>query len=104
MNYIVTRKANTDLINIWEYTFEHWSVEQADKYIRILTSKFIEISKNPDIGKNYDGVMNNYRGLIVKSHIIFYKILPSENIEIIRVLHQRMDLIKRIKVDHQIND
>jgi len=97
MSYRLTRKANSDLINIWEYTFENWSVEQADRYIQIITSKFNEICKNPDLGKDYEGIRNKYRGLLIKSHIIFYRILEDDTIEIIRVLHQRMDLIKRIE-------
>ena len=97
MKIKISKKANDDLIKIWEYTFENWSYEQADRYIRLITSKFTEIFRDPDIGKDYEGVRKNYRGLIIKSHIIFYKIPQKGKIEIIRVLHQRMDLIKRLE-------
>ncbi len=36
MKYILSKKANNNLVNIWEYTFENWSIEQADRYIRII--------------------------------------------------------------------
>ena len=97
MKYILSKKANNNLVNIWEYTFENWSIEQADRYIRIISSKFKEICKNLDLGKNYKGVRKNYRGLAVKSHIIFYKIRDEKIIDVIRVLHQRIDLINRIE-------
>jgi len=97
MSYQVSTKANTDLTNIWEYTFNNWSPSQADRYIELLTSKFKEISNNPDLGKSYEGVRENYRGLPIKSHIIFYRVFGENNIEIIRILHQRMDLINRMQ-------
>ena len=30
--YFLTNKANEDLDEIWEYTFDEWSEMQADKY------------------------------------------------------------------------
>ncbi|MEK7855758.1 MAG: type II toxin-antitoxin system RelE/ParE family toxin, partial [Acidobacteriota bacterium] len=32
MKYRFSRKASRDINSIWHYTFEHWSMEQADKY------------------------------------------------------------------------
>lgn len=50
------------------------------------------ISKNPKSGKDYNEIRKGYFCSQVKSHFIFYKInLKEENIEIIRILHQKME-------------
>ncbi|MBK8242083.1 MAG: type II toxin-antitoxin system RelE/ParE family toxin [Saprospiraceae bacterium] len=96
MNLKVSEKAQKDLINIWEYTFQKWSLEQADKYFNILVHGMNEICKNPDLGKSYEYIRKDYFGYNQKSHIIFYRIINNETIEIIRILHQKMDLHNRI--------
>ena len=52
--YLLTNKAVEDLSKIWDYTYEVWSENQADKYYELLIEACQEISKSPDIGKNYD--------------------------------------------------
>ena len=67
MTYRISEKANSDLENIWDYTYKNWSPEQADRYIRFIISKFLDISQNPDLGKSYEGVRKTYRGFQIKS-------------------------------------
>lgn len=45
--YDISREAAEDLYNIWEYTVDTWSEDQADKYYAILDSAFAEIAKAP---------------------------------------------------------
>lgn len=40
----LTNKAVEDLDSIWLYTIEKWSENQADKYYRILSKEFQEIT------------------------------------------------------------
>jgi toxin ParE1/3/4 len=96
MNYSISSKARIDLIGIWEFTRKNWSIQQADNYYQIIVNRFLEISSRPDLGKNYDDLRVGYRAVNVKSHIIFYKITQQNSIEIVRVLHQRMDYKSRI--------
>ena len=96
MNLKVSEKAQKDLINIWEYTFQKWSLEQADRYFNILVHGMNEICKNPDLGKSYEYFRKDYFKKKKKSHIIFFRIINNETIEIIRILHQKMDLHNRI--------
>ena len=95
-NYILTNKAVEDLAGIWNYTFDHWSERQADDYYHMLIKTFKEIGKNPNIGKNYDKITNKLLGYKTGRHIIFYKKSNSNKIEIIRILHEKMDLKNRI--------
>ena len=94
--YKLTNKAVADLSKIWEYTFEVWSEKQADKYYDGLISNCEEIAENPDLGKKYKGISEQLLGLKSNRHIIFYRTLNENYVEITRVLHESMDLKKRI--------
>ena len=92
----LTNRAVEDLSKIWDYTFEVWSEKQADNYYKSLISNCQEIAENPDLGKNYGGITENLLGLKSNRHIIFYRTLNKNYVEITRILHERMDLRKRI--------
>jgi toxin ParE1/3/4 len=96
-DYKLTHKAVEDLTGIWNYTVEKWSEKQADKYYRLLIDNFDELSRNPGLGKSYSDIIENILGFRVGRHIIFYRIIQSNKIEILRILHEKMDLKNRIK-------
>jgi len=95
-NYKLTNEAVNDLSEIWDYTFDKWSETQADKYYQNLMSYFKELANNPYIGKSYSGILSNILAFKVKRHIIFYRQIGKNNIEIIRILHERMDIKSRL--------
>ena len=95
-SYNLTNNAVEDLSGIWEYTFENWSELQADRYYNLLLQSCQDIAENPNLGKNYDGIRNDLFGLKSNKHVIFYRKLSDRPIEITRILHERMDLTRRI--------
>ncbi len=95
-DYKLTNKAVEDLNAIWDYTFNQWSEKQADSYYDMLLDNCQEIANNPDFGKNYDGITTDLFGLKANRHLIFYRILGNQQVEITRILHERMDLKNRI--------
>ena len=92
----LTEKAVDDLAKIWNYTIDKWSEKQADKYYAMLMSNCTEIARDPSLGKSYEGITENLRGLKVNRHIIFFRKIEIDYVEITRILHGRMDLKKRI--------
>ena len=94
--YKLTNKAVEDLSKIWNYTFEVWSEKQADKYYDGLISNCQEIAENPVLGKNYEGISKQLLGIKANRHIIFYRTLNQDYVELTRIFHERMDLKKRI--------
>ena len=93
MKYKISKQAENDLENIWLYTLEEWSLEQADYYYDLLMDEIEYIAENPKSGKDYNEIRKGYFRSRVKFHFIFYKInLKDENVEIIRILHQQMDI------------
>lgn len=94
--YFLTNKAIADLSEIWNYTYNKWSEEQADNYYFQLLQSCQELAENQRNGKSYPEIDNSIYGYKSNLHIIFYSILNSNEIKIIRILHSRMNLKDRI--------
>ena len=95
--YKLTNNAVEDLTQIWNYTFNKWSENQADTYYHMLLENCKELASNPDLGKNYSEVTQNLLGFKAGRHLIFYRRIEENEIEITRILHEKMDLKNRIK-------
>lgn len=97
MTIKISKQASNDLEEIWLYTFENWSVAQADRYINLILNEIDFIAKNPRSGKDYSKVRKGYYCSRIKSHLVFYKInQKKQEIQVIRILHQRMDTEARL--------
>lgn len=94
--YELTKLAVVDLTEIWEYTVEKWSEQQADRYYNLLLDSCQDIANNPELGKNYEGVINDLFGFKTSRHIIFYRKRIDQPIEITRILHGQMDVKNKI--------
>lgn len=90
--YFLTQKAIEDLSGIWDYSYDFWSEKHADRYYKLLLETFQKISKNPGIGRKYEQISSGILGFKVAKHIIFYQVLITHEIEIVRILHGSMDL------------
>ena len=91
-----TNKALEDLIEIWEYTLEKWSENQAEKYYNLIMATCLDLANNPNLGNRYDILSLNVLGYKCGEHIIFYREILKNEIEIERVLHGMMDLKNRM--------
>ena len=87
--------ARVDLDEIWDYTVRRWGVEQAERYIRAIVEACQEIAVGDREGIAVDYIRRGYRKLAVGSHLVFYR-QGAAGPEIIRVLHQRMDVGARL--------
>lgn len=97
MKYIISNEAENDLENIWLYTFQTWSVNQADGYLNSIVEHIQYIANNPNSGKDYGKIRKGYFRSKIKSHYIFYKIdKRNKVVKIIRILHERMDIETRL--------
>jgi toxin ParE1/3/4 len=96
MKYQISRKALQDIEDIWLYTYENWSLEQADRYYNLIIDEIAYVSNNFESAKSIDHIKKGYKTARVKSHIIFFTKNKHNIVEIIRVLHQNMDIEHRI--------
>ena len=93
MEYRISKQAELDLEHIWLYTYRNWSIQQADYYYDLIIDEIEYLTINPKSGKDYNEVRKGYFRSKVKSHFIFYRInFQEKTIEIIRILHQQMDI------------
>ncbi|MBK0368741.1 type II toxin-antitoxin system RelE/ParE family toxin [Flavobacterium agrisoli] len=94
--YIISEKALEDINNIWIYTAENWSVEQANRYYNLIIDEIEYIVDNFDMARDFGKIRKSYRFSKVKSHLIFFKIDKTNEIEVVRVLHERMSIENRL--------
>ena len=92
----LTRKAYEDLKGIAVYTQENWGKSQRGIYLKMIDDAFHELSAHPGHGKKIDDIREGYFKYRIAKHIIFYRMVSKKDIEIVRILHQRMDVESNI--------
>jgi toxin ParE1/3/4 len=95
MRYVLSPRAQSDLGEIWDYTVQNWSVEQAESYVRAIWSAIDRIADNPGRGRPCDDVRPGYFKFASGSHILFYRQI-SGGIDVVRILHKRMDFDRHL--------
>jgi toxin ParE1/3/4 len=93
--YRLSRLAEADLASIWEYSVAHWGIGQAEIYIRDLQHAIETTAANPHLGRACDEIRASYFKRGIGSHIMFYR-LAGQLIEVVRILHQRMDFDRHL--------
>ncbi|MEX2365861.1 MAG: type II toxin-antitoxin system RelE/ParE family toxin [Pseudohongiellaceae bacterium] len=93
----LTAKAKADLINIAGYTEDKWGRQQRNIYLKQFDDMFHVLSEAPELGTNCGFIKPGYRKFPQGSHVIFYKTGFNAKIEIVRILHKRMDVLLNLK-------
>jgi toxin ParE1/3/4 len=93
--FVLSPRAVRDLDAIWSFTVERWGSNQASTYLHSIESAANRVCEAPNLGRPIDFIRKGYFTYPVGSHCLFYR-LTSEGIEIIRILHQRMDLKRHL--------
>lgn len=88
----LTKKALADLKEIAQYTQKEWGTEQRNTYLSMLDTFFHLLATNPLRGRDCSEIRAGYRKQVAGSHVVFYRQLSPDEIEIVRVLHASMDL------------
>ncbi len=89
--FTLTRKAKADLKSIAIYTQRKWGKEQRKIYVRQFDDAFHMLAKNSAAGNESNFIKQGYRKFPVSSHLVFYRSIGQSRIEIVRILHKRMD-------------
>jgi toxin ParE1/3/4 len=87
-----TNKAIEDLEAIWKYTVKTWSVNQGEIYYWLLIDSCQKLADEPTLGKSYQVIEKVVFGFKTGQHLIFYRTIAPQEIEVIRILHGMMDL------------
>ncbi len=89
--YRLTPAADQDIVGIWQYTSETWGIVQANDYLDQIEHCLKSLVENPGLGKPRDEIRKGYRSFHCGHHLIFYRKNPKKLIEVVRLLHERMD-------------
>jgi len=95
--FTLTKKAKADLKSISIYTQRKWGKEQRKIYARQFDDAFHMLSKTPSTGNKCDFIKQGYRKFPVNGHIVFYHCISQSEIEVVRILHKRMDAKTQLK-------
>ncbi len=95
--FTLTNKAKADLKSIAIYTQRKWGKSQRALYLKQFDDAFHLLADSPDVGTNCDFIKLGYRKFPHISHVIFYRIVDDSQIEIVRILHKRMDVEINLK-------
>jgi toxin ParE1/3/4 len=78
-------------MSIWQYGAEEWSEEIVEKHLFEIEHMCARLIETLMLGKSRDEIIAGMKSITVRPHVIFYH-LSKEIIEIVRILHQRMDV------------
>ena len=84
--------ARRDLNGIWDYTARRWNETQAEHYVRRIATAFDDLASGSAMGRSAEDIRPGYFKLAIGSHFIFYRLAGPDVIEVVRILHQRMDV------------
>jgi toxin ParE1/3/4 len=93
--YLLSPRAQTDLDEIWDYTADRWGLDQAETYTRDLWQRIEAIAARPAMGQDCSDIRVGYYKISCGSHFLFYRLI-AEGVDIVRILHERMDFERHL--------
>lgn len=88
--YRLTPAAQDDLADIWLYTLQQWSIEQADRYADILEDTFDRLLFMPEMARERPEFDPPVRIHPSAEHLLVYRI-QQDHLVILRVLGAGLD-------------
>ena len=90
--------AEDQLLGIWDYTEGTWGAAQADLYIRELIDRVNQISRQRYLWRSVeDEGLPSVFFIRYQHHFIFFRELSSGVIGVIHILHESMDIPRRLR-------
>ena len=111
----LSRPAHADLEQILVTSGERWGDEARRRYAGLLVTAMRKIADDPEgpVTRNREDLLPGIRSLHLRHlrqdrprsvgepvHVIYYRAIQAEVIEIVRVLHERMDPSRHIGAVH----
>ncbi len=95
----LTPAAQADLGSIWQYTVETWSIAQGESYVRDIETACRKLAGGLMVSRDAGHVRPGYRKARVGLHFLYFITSTDGAIEIVRILHERMDVEARFGND-----
>jgi toxin ParE1/3/4 len=94
--YRFSPSAQQDLDEIFDYTVTQWGLPQALNYTDLIEVACSNLAVAPQLAQDCSYIRRGYQRKSVEQHVIYFLIVNDGSIEIIRILHQRMDATRRL--------
>ena len=93
MPYRLSRRAASDLDDIWHYiAVQSGSEALADRQVDTLVDRFLLLVRHPRLGRVRDDIGVGRRSFPVGDTLIIYRIVQGD-VHILRLVHGRRDLV-----------
>lgn len=105
----ISHPARTDLENIFAVSLERWGDEGKARYLALLAAAFRAIASDPEgpTTRDRSALLPGIRSFHVRHarrdhgvrepvHVVYYRTASVPSIQIVRVLHERMDPIMHL--------
>jgi len=93
---VIADRTRADLKDIADYTGREWGAGQSRRYLGAIKDRLARLRDRPGQGTLRDEIGPDYRSVRSGRHVVFYR-ETGENIEIVRVLHERMDMHRQLR-------
>jgi toxin ParE1/3/4 len=90
-------RAVRDIEGIWSYTADRWGAAQAERYVRTIRDACAALASGAHAGTDASDALPGYRKVRAGRHIVFVRPWPDDTVEIVRILHERMDARARLR-------
>lgn len=95
--YVLAKGAAEDLRDIGRYTAERWGDAQGRTYAQQLDAAATDLALGRGVFRDIGAVLPGLRMKVAGSHYIFCLPRPGKPALILAILHERMDLMARLK-------
>ncbi|MCL1468791.1 type II toxin-antitoxin system RelE/ParE family toxin [Argonema galeatum] len=89
-NYILSPLAIQDLDEIYDYIASN-NLDSAENFVDNVEQKCQSLAQFPNMGKSYENLLPQLRGVPVNNYVIFYRQVQN-GIQVVRVLSGYRDL------------
>jgi toxin ParE1/3/4 len=102
-------QAERDLLSILQWTAENFGGQQAKNYRTTLLQSIRELAAGPDVSgaRKRDDIVKGFYSLHIARHgrhgrhLLLYRLIGDQTIEIARILHDSMDLRRHLPASGQ---
>ena len=92
MRYVIKRAALADLRDIARYTRKNWGRNQEQVYIKGIFDSFEKIALQETFNIDFSYIKEGCLKCKINHHVVFFQWLADGRPEIIRILHEEMDI------------
>jgi plasmid stabilization system protein ParE len=94
---VYTKAASADLREIARYTLAQWGEAQARSYIAQIEQAAVALADGNGVFKDLSALHPGMQSTKVGSHFVFCVVRPGQPALVLAILHERMDLMVRLR-------